>query len=189
MGRGNPIAGCVLKRWAVILAATIIGFWQLPAEAKSPALPAKKPADAFRDDPAPFTAPIPWDALYASALLGEFRGVKIPSLRYIGLVAQCETGRDTAHVGNTAAGHTYRGAFGFYTQQGGRGGTWDQWGGWEFAPYAEQADYWQQVVIFLRVHITGFYDYRPDKLKWWPPAGLSVNNCSRFAAPLDWVLW
>lgn len=129
---------------------------------------------------------INWEQYRVKALLAEFDGIKIPSLRYMWLVAQCETGVNTSHIGNTKAGHTYRGAFGFYTEAGGRGGTFDQWGGWQFARYANQANYWEQVVIYLRVHITGFYDYRVNK--WWPPAGLSNNNCTRYAQPLDWVI-
>ena len=178
-----------MRRWAAaLIAALTIGLAQLPAEAKSPAqAPTAAPKRLDRRE-AIVMPLIPWEALYRAALLHEFDQVRIPTWRYIQLVAQCETGQDPAHIGNTDAGHTYRGAFGFYTQQGGRGGTWDQWGGWEFAPYANEATYWEQVVVFLRVHITGFYDYRPDKLKHWPAAGLSINNCSRFAAPLDWQI-
>ena len=128
-----------------------------------------------------------WEALYDIALMTEFYGLHTPSDEWMLRVAQCETGIDPAHIGNTQQGHTYRGAFGFYTQEGGRGGTWDQWGGWEFAPYANEATLREQIVIFLRVHLTGFYDYRLDKQKWWEPAGYSVNNCSRFAGERDSV--
>lgn len=172
--------------------ALTFGFWTLPAYADAPTSPAEAPRIApERREPADpqYHAPVDWNAMYGVAMMSEFTGVKIPTLRYILDVAQCETGRELDHVGNNREGHTYRGMFGFYTQQGGRGGTWDQWGGWQFARYANEANYWQQIVIYLRVHITGFYDYRPDKLKYWPPAGLSVNNCSRYAAPLEWEIW
>lgn len=178
-----------MRKTAIAGLALILTLWQMPADAKAPATRPTRAVQAREPVEQGFVAPIPWQALYRAALMAEFVGVRIPTFRYMADVAQCETGRDPGHIGNTREGHTYRGAFGFYTQEGGRGGTWDQWGGWEFARYADQADYLQQIVIFLRVHITGFYDYRPDKLKWWPPAGLSVNNCSRYAAPLEWFTY
>lgn len=177
-------------RWvSALVAFTTFAFLQLPANAVAPSEAPKRALEPRNESHPVHMGEIPWSALYGLVLMAEFDGVQIPTLRYMRDVAQCETGQDPAHIGNTQAGHTFRGMFGFYTQAGGRGGTWDQWGGWQFARYANEASEWEQIVIYLRVHITGFYDYRPDKLKWWPPAGLSVNNCSRYAHPLEWQEW
>ncbi len=109
----------------------------------------------------------------------------LPSEAWMERVAQCETGQDPTHVGHTDSGITFRGAFGFYTVApvGYRAGTWWQWGGWQFADYANEATYDEQKIIYIRVHVTGFYD--PLEQKWWPPAGYSINNCWRFAGPLE----
>lgn len=179
-----------MKLLAAFIAATTYGLVNLGvglAQAPTTAsLAPKSVSDVTEPVNAEIVPLIDWEQYRVKRLLAEFAGVRIPSYRYLLAVAQCETGVNPAHIGNTKAGHTYRGAFGFYTEQGGRGGTFDQWGGWQFARYANEADYWEQVVVFLRAHITGFYDYRVGK--WWPPAGLSVNNCSRYAAPLDWII-
>lgn len=110
----------------------------------------------------------------------------LPSEAWMERVAQCETHQDPAHIGHTNSGITFRGAFGFYTVApvGYRAGTWWQWGGWQFADYANEATYDEQKIIYIRVHVTGFHD--PITGKFWPPAGYSINNCWRFAGPLEY---
>jgi hypothetical protein len=55
-------------------------------------------------------------------------------------MAQCETGGDWSMVGSR-----YSGGLGFYN------GTWDTFGGREFAPRAGQATREQQIVVANRV--------------------------------------
>jgi hypothetical protein len=123
--------------------------------------------------------------------LKEFDGKVIFSHRFMEAVAQCETGQDPAHVGGASAaygeGSTFRGAFGFWTTSNGSG-TFEYYGGRELTGswWANEATYEQQKVIYLRKTLYGWFD--KERGVFVPPAGLSINNCYRFALPVEYVI-
>ncbi len=165
-----------------VLASATIGFAVVnyPAHAEAPTV--RQPVHTLERPP----SYKPYRIKPAPTIYDEFGDRNdLPSEAWMERVAQCETGQDPTHVGHTDSGITFRGAFGFYTVApvGYRAGTWWQWGGWQFADYANEATYDEQKIIYIRVHVTGFHD--PITNKYWPPAGYSINNCWRFAGPLE----
>jgi hypothetical protein len=107
-------------------------------------------------------------------IFDELIGHKLPDLSYLLDRAQCETGI------NWRNGGKYSGAFGAYR------GTWQMWGGYEeFGVYnAYEGTRDQQVLIWYRVHYTGYHS--PTK-GFIPPAGPLINNCSEYAGDIKWV--
>lgn len=165
-----------------VLASVTIGLTSLAYGVEAQAPTVIQPVDAEHFMPTPKLPKPKLPSIY-----DEFGDRDdLPSEAWMERVAQCETGQDPEHIGHTNTGVTFRGAFGFYTVApvGYRAGTWWQWGGWQFADYANQATYDEQKIIYIRVHVTGFHD--PITGKFWPPAGYSINNCSRFAGPLEY---
>ena len=91
----------------------------------------------------------------------QMQDKRTPSVEYWFRVAQCETNFDWADGGK------WGGGLGIYTQGKFRDsnmGTWERWGGEEFAPHPSQATWKQQVVIANRIAIFGYRTIvvRPD---------------------------
>jgi hypothetical protein len=85
----------------------------------------------------------------------------IPHDTYWDAMARCETGGDWAMTGSR-----YSGGVGFYN------GTWDAWGGREFAPLAGQASREEQIIVANRVATQG----------WVSPSG-------GYVAPVGYSGW
>jgi hypothetical protein len=119
----------------------------------------------------------------------EFKGKVIFTQRFMNDVAQCETGQDPTHIGRASAaygeGATFRGAFGNWTTANGSG-TFEYYGGRELSGtfWANEATYDQQKVVFIRKSLYGWYD--KDRGVFVKPAGLSNNNCLRYALPIEY---
>jgi len=100
----------------------------------------------------------------AVAAAGYARGgAGIPPDSYWDRMAACETG------GNwSMTGPRYSGGVGFYN------GTWDAWGGREFAPLAGQATREEQIIVANRVATQGYHGPRG----YVAPVGYSGWGCT-----------
>jgi hypothetical protein len=87
----------------------------------------------------------------------------IPDDAYWDAMARCETGGDWNMTGSR-----YSGGVGFYN------GTWDAWGGREFAPLAGQASREEQIVVANRVATQGWITPSGGYVK---PVGYSGWGC------------
>jgi len=122
----------------------------------------------------------------------EFKGKKIFTHRFMDAVAQCETSKDPAHVGKASAeygeGATFRGAFGNWTTANGSG-TFEYYGGRELSGtfWANEATYDEQKVVYIRKSLYGWYD--SDRGVFVEPAGVSNNNCLRYALPIEYEIY
>lgn len=122
----------------------------------------------------------------------EFKGKVIFTQRFMNDVAQCETGQDPTHVGRASAeygeGATFRGAFGNWTTANGSG-TFEYYGGRQLSGtfWADKATYDQQKVVYIRKSLYGWYD--EERKVFVPPAGLSKNNCYRYALPVEYEIY
>lgn len=156
---------------------------------------------AFAGSPPVFAADVLYEHRWDEALgqmraatdaldpYAEFKGKVIFTQRFMNDVAQCETGQDPGHVGRASAsygeGATFRGAFGNWTTSNGSG-TFEYYGGRELSGtfWANEATYDQQKVVFIRKSLYGWYD--SERGVFVPPAGLSNNNCLRYAWPVEY---
>jgi hypothetical protein len=87
----------------------------------------------------------------------------VPDDSYWDAMARCETGGDWSMTGSR-----YSGGVGFYN------GTWDAWGGREFAPLAGQATREEQIVVANRIATQGWI--RPGG-GYVAPVGYSGWGC------------
>jgi len=83
--------------------------------------------------------------------------------QYWDKVAYCETRNDANPTGNWKNGGRFAGGLGIMTNGtfangalGGQMGTWERWGGEEFAPRPDEAPKLEQVVVANRIAITGW---------------------------------
>ncbi len=88
----------------------------------------------------------------------------VPPDEYWDRMAYCETGGNWGMTGSR-----YSGGLGFYN------GTWDAWGGREFAPLAGQATREQQIIVANRVATQGYHGPRG----YVAPVGYSGWGCAR----------
>lgn len=88
----------------------------------------------------------------------------VPDDSYWDAMARCETGGDWGMTGSR-----YSGGVGFYN------GTWDAWGGREFAPLAGQATREEQIVVANRIATQGWT--RPGG-GYVAPVGYSGWGCT-----------
>lgn len=122
----------------------------------------------------------------------EFKGKVIFTQRFMNDVAQCETGQNPKHVGRASAeygeGATFRGAFGNWTTANGSG-TFEHYGGRELSGtfWADEATYDEQKVVYIRKSLYGWYD--KNRGVFVPPAGLSNNNCLKYAWPIEYEVY
>lgn len=100
----------------------------------------------------------------AVAAAGYARGgAGIPPDSYWDRMAACETGGNWSMTGSR-----YSGGVGFYN------GTWDAWGGREFAPLAGQATREEQIIVANRVATQGYQGPRG----YVAPVGYSGWGCT-----------
>jgi hypothetical protein len=100
----------------------------------------------------------------AVAAAGYARGgAGIPPDSYWDRMAACETGGNWSMTGSR-----YSGGVGFYN------GTWDAWGGREFAPLAGQATREEQIIVANRVATQGYHGPRG----YVAPVGYSGWGCT-----------
>lgn len=88
--------------------------------------------------------------------------IGVPPDEYWDRMAYCETGGNWKMTGSR-----YSGGVGFYN------GTWDAWGGREFAPLAGQATREQQIIVANRVATQGYHGPRG----YVAPVGYSGWGC------------
>ncbi|MEJ5256138.1 MAG: transglycosylase family protein [Acidimicrobiales bacterium] len=92
------------------------------------------------------------------------RQAGVPPDEYWDRMAYCETGGNWKMTGSR-----YSGGVGFYN------GTWDAWGGREFAPLAGQATREQQIIVANRVATQGYHGPRG----YVAPVGYSGWGCTK----------
>lgn len=119
----------------------------------------------------------------------EFLGKKIPTLPWLLKIAKCETGVDWQNPG------TFGGAFGFMHKSNSldnnnlpNDSTWGRWGGFEYAKKPQKARSWQQVVVYIRIYVTGWT--RADGYHK-PPVGkgFQKNQCWDYVGQkVDWQI-
>lgn len=83
----------------------------------------------------------------------KYKFILGPSVEYWETVAQCETRQDWQNEGKWAGG------LGIYTVGDWRDqsmGTWERWGGEEFAPHPMYASKFQQIIVANRIAVYGY---------------------------------
>lgn len=122
-----------------------------------------------------------------------------PPIRYWEAVAVCETNTDWRNPG------TYGGGLGIYnigTFHSDVRGTWERWGGEQFAPTPQQAGKTEQIVVANRIAMFGFRTWKrldPQYAKskgvpavfWYDksPTGFMGWGCIRGRDSLDPARW
>ena len=141
---------------------------------------------------APATAPPDASHGYLELYLQLKAGA--PPLAYWDAVARCETGRrgaDGVKRPNWQNRGRFAGGLGIMTQgtyEDGPRGTWEWWGGEQFAPSPDKATRVQQIVVANRVSMFGFQtegiyrtwaDKQAKKSIWKNPVGYYGFSCAR----------
>ncbi len=124
-------------------------------------------------------------------LVAQHRHPRTPSLAYWAAVATCETGADWQDRG------TWAGGLGIYTKGRFRDsnmGTWERFGGEQFAPHPAQATIIEQVVVANRIAVFGWSTLvkrKDGSLYVWdrPAVGLNGWGCVRNNKYLDIRKW
>lgn len=109
--------------------------------------------------PAPFvapttTAPPSTFPTIAVTNVSQASMFPIPLVSYWEKIAKCETDGNWQHKGGNGAGHYFEGGLGIYD------GTWDNWGGEEFADHAYDATKEQQIIVANRIALFGYEEVR-----------------------------
>ena len=84
----------------------------------------------------------------------------IPLVSYWEKIAKCETNSNWQHKGSNGAGHYFEGGLGIYD------GTWDNWGGEEFAEHGYEATKEQQIIVANRIALFGYEEVRTRDADW-----------------------
>lgn len=80
-----------------------------------------------------------------------------PPVAYWEAVAQCETGNDWRNTGRFAGGLGIMNKGTFHSEQR---GTWERWGGEQFAPSPDKATKLEQIVVANRIAVFGFQTWK-----------------------------
>lgn len=114
-------------------------------------------------------------------LLTQVKNPKVPPVRYWLAIAQCETRTNWKNRGRWAGG---LGIMNYGTAKSKGRGTWERWGGEQYAPSPDRATWLEQIVIANRIAVLGYQT--KDSYRTWED---KVNNKPMFKYPVGFYGW
>lgn len=114
-------------------------------------------------------------------LISQLKNPKVPSMKYWYAIAQCETRNNWQNRGRWAGG---LGIMNAGTAKSKGRGTWERWGGEQYAPSPDKATRLEQIVIANRIAVLGYQT--KDSYRTWDD---KVNNRPMFKHPVGFYGW